>query len=123
MATTKQARDYILSVIDTDSLELPEDASEKEKITALYNSFMAGVGNWSIPQIGLQASITRWLQGLPGSLNHAFSDYEIYLKLKEWGDLNERSRESTIINKIGLYWNGILPYSLVQLFKRHGLLS
>lgn len=74
------------------------------KLKALYEIFLAEVGNWRIPQSGLQTALMDWLEGLPSAIDLPFYDGDIIQLAKDTDGLPQDATEKQEQGIIDNYW-------------------
>jgi hypothetical protein len=74
----------ILSHINFEGYDLPENQSDFDKVQNVYKTFLSEYG-WSIKRIGELNSFKEWLQGLPSVLTVPFYNYDILNNAKAYG--------------------------------------
>lgn len=114
-------RDYAVSVID-------HEGSTFEKLKFFFETFESEYG-WENQRKGIQKSLTSYLQGLPSTINHAFTNHEIQELLIKWEYLTEKDLESNTVAGIQKVSDAIdnyfpmLAMALITLARRNKIID
>ncbi len=82
-------RDYAVSVIEC-------EGSTFDKLKFFFETYDSEYG-WCTEKKGIQKALTSYLQGLPSSINHAFTNHEIQELLVKWEYLTEKDLQSQTV--------------------------
>lgn len=96
MPNRKHYRDqenYILDCIDNSGYDNKELPFIEDKLKFLHDTFISEYG-WHIQQVGKFEALVSWLQGLPSSINIAFSNHDIIKLCEQWGLLDKDASEA-----------------------------
>ncbi len=117
-------RDYVVSVID-------HEGSTFDKIKFFFETFESEYG-YEVKRIGLQKALRSYLQGLPSTINHEFSNYEILKLLVDWGYLSQSevdnydhatvAKQAKVDNVLNNYWKA-LAMALITVARRSKVIS
>ncbi len=117
-------RDYVVSVID-------HDGSTFDKIKFFFQTFESEYG-WEVKRCGLQNALVSYLQGLPSTINHEFSNYEILKLLVEWEYLTQSevdnydkatvAKQAKVDEELQKYWKA-LAMALITVARRNKVIS
>ncbi len=117
-------RNYVVSVID-------HGGSTFDKIKFFFETFESEYGH-EVKRTGLQKALQSYLQGLPSTINHEFSNYGILKLLVDWEYLTQSevdnydratvAKQAKVDNELDNYWKA-LAMALITVAKRNKVLS
>ena len=119
-------RDYIIQCIDDNMYpDEIEGMSDKEKINFVLQDFIRVQWRWRHTKYphhtwNLETLLVEYFQGLPGTINIAFTYHDI-IKLAEnimKRELSEKEQEKVCDN----YWR-FIAHVFIMLVRKHGLMG
>jgi len=111
--TDQAVKRIILAGIDGEGYGIKTETTE-EKIDFMRDTFQAEYG-WRIEQVGRQAAMVDYLQGLPSSVHVPFENYKILELAVKTGGLSANATEKQEDKIIDSYWN-FMAAKICQLF-------
>lgn len=112
------AKEYIINSISPDGYVAPITVNTTEgKLKFLYNTFKNEYG-WAIARYGEVGAMREWLQGLPSSINIAFTNHDILELAETWGyyDLPmTNAQKATVLRN----WFNMIAVKTFQLFRKY----
>lgn len=96
-------KSYVLSCLWNHDHGL-ENPTDEQLFQYAKDRFFSEYG-WSVPRIGLQASIRDWLLGLALCIDYTY--YDIGLRLQSWGILSGNETDRQCEKALDQYWDRV----------------
>ena len=103
--------EYLFDCIDTE--QIGENATDKEKINFVFETFEDEYGNPYYKRIYPNECerLAQYLRGLPSCVNVAFADYDIIQIGKSWGFCKTSKAEDKFVEN----WFDVCAFRLIQM--------